>query len=191
MRRGVVVTGSGRSGTSMVAGLFAAHGVFFGVTKPADEHNPRGYYEHPAIPLPKARAKGWRRTWFRILKSEGWDGVAPWGIKHITSRWKWFRKLAPSVVVVTVRPEAEILASLRRTGWRLSPERVVRRARKRLRKLKREAACPVVMVSTPALVAGDYTEIRRAFAVLGVAFDEEIARAWIDPSVWGRKAVRP
>ena len=75
MRRGVVVTGSGRRGTSMVAGLFAAHGVFFGDCKPADENNPRGYFEHPAIPRPKARGRGWPRTWLKRLKREGWDAM--------------------------------------------------------------------------------------------------------------------
>lgn len=173
----------------MVAGLFAAHGVFFGDCKPADEFNPRGYFEHPAIPLPRARGRGWPRTWLKILKREGWDGVEPWGIKHITSRWRWFRKLDPAVVVVTRRPEVEVLASLRRTGWRLNPQRVVLRARKRLRRLKRQATCPVIMVSTPALVAGDYAEVRRAFEILDVPFDPAIAEAWIDPSIWGRKAV--
>ena len=189
MRRGVVVTGSGRSGTSMVAGLFAAHGVFFGDCKPADEFNPRGYFEHPALPRPKAKGKGWPRTFWRRLRREGWDRVAPWGVKHITTRWRWFRALNPAVVVVTKRPRAETLNSLRRTGWPLNAERLLRRFHKRVRRIQEEAPCPVIVVCTPALVAGDYTEIRRAFEILDVPFDPAIAEAWIDPSVWGRKAV--
>lgn len=181
---GVVVTGPGRSGTSMVAGLLAAHGVFFGTTKPADEHNPRGYYEHPAIPLPRAKAPKWPVAFWRRLRREGWDGRAPWGVKHMTTRWRWFRQLDPTVIVVTERPDADVLASLRRTGWRLNPERIVRNYRRRLKRIRREAKCPVVTVNTPALVQGDYTEIRLAFEVLGVAFDPAIAEAWIDPGAW-------
>jgi len=187
--RGVVVTGSGRSGTSMVAGLFAAHGVFFGDTKPADENNPRGYFEHPALPKPRAKGKGWPRVWWRRLKREGWDGVAPWGVKHITTRWKWFHALTPTVVVLTIRPEAEVIESLRRTGWQVRPRRVVNRYRKRLARIYREASCPIVVVSAPALVAGDHKQIREAFDVLGVPFDPAIADAWIDRSLWGRVAL--
>ena len=189
MRRGVVVTGPPRSGTSLVAGLFAAHGVFFGRCKPADENNPRGYFEHPAIPRQRGKAPDWPLTWWRTLKREGWDGASPWGAKHMATRWRWLLGLLPAVVVVTVRPEATIRESLKRTGWHIAPDTVVRHFRKRFRRLQREATCPVVLVSTPALVAGDYTEIRRAFEVLGVPFDPAIAEAWIDPSVWGRKAV--
>jgi len=184
MSRGVVITGTGRSGTSMVAGLFAAHGVFFGRCKEADEFNPRGYFEHRALPLPRAKAPGWPGSWWRVLKRNGWDGEAPWGVKHMTTRWKWFRQLKPTVIVVTERPDADVLASLRRTGWRLNPERIVRNYRRRLERIKREAKCPVVSVFTPALIQGDYTEIRRAFEVLGVAFDPAIADAWIDPGAW-------
>lgn len=185
MSRGVVITGSGRSGTSMVAGLFAAHGVFFGDCKPADKYNARGYFEHPSLPLPKAKGKGWPRKFWRRLRREGWDGVEPWGIKHITTRWRWFRALNPTVVVLTVRPKKHVLKSLRRTGWQKRPRLVFKRYRKRLKRIHREATCPVVVVSASALVDGDYTQIRGAFKILGVSFDPAIADAWIDRSLWG------
>ena len=170
----------------MVAGLFAAHGVFFGHCKPADKNNPRGYFEHPAIPRRKAKAPGWPLTWWRTLKREGWDGTAPWGAKHMTTRWRWFRRLRPSVVVLTVRPLAETSASLKRTGWCLNPDKVLRLYYRRRWRILREAQCPVAEIYMPALVAGDYTEIRRAFDLLGVPFDPAIAEAWIDPGIWGR-----
>jgi hypothetical protein len=186
--RGVVVMGPGRSGTSMVAGLLAAHGVFFGTTKPADQHNPRGYYEHLAIPLPRAKAPRWPGSFFRRLRREGWDGRTLWGVKHMTTRWHWFRQLLPSLIVLTVRPDADVMASLRRTGWPLNPERLVRNYHRRVRRIRREASCPIVTVSTPALIRGEYDEIRRVFALLGLTFSEEIARAWIDPAAWNQGA---
>jgi hypothetical protein len=49
MAAGVVVLGMGRSGTSAVAGLFAAAGFYPGREVDlfgGDQHNPRGYFEH-------------------------------------------------------------------------------------------------------------------------------------------------
>jgi hypothetical protein len=49
---GVVVLGMGRSGTSAVAGMFAAAGFYPGRDLDlfaGDQHNPRGYFEHKAI----------------------------------------------------------------------------------------------------------------------------------------------
>ncbi len=45
----IVVLGCPRSGTSLVAGLLHAHGVWVGDCRAADEHNPRGYFENKAI----------------------------------------------------------------------------------------------------------------------------------------------
>ena len=45
----IVIVGVPRSGTSLVAGLFAKHGVWTGKCRPADEHNPTGYFESVAF----------------------------------------------------------------------------------------------------------------------------------------------
>jgi hypothetical protein len=182
--RGVVITGTGRSGTSLVAGLFAAHGVFFGNCKPADRHNPKGYFEHRATPLPKAKGTGWPGVWWKTLRREGWDGKVPWGIKNMTSRWRWFRRLHPTLVVITKRPESEVRASLKKTGWGINADKLFRKYRKRRGKILKQARCPVLEISTPLLIAGDFREIRRAFDVLGVPFNPDVARSWIDPGVW-------
>lgn len=47
---GVFITGCGRSGTSMVAGLFAQTGLFMGDDLHSPRHsNPKGFFEAPAI----------------------------------------------------------------------------------------------------------------------------------------------
>jgi len=172
----------------MLAGLFAAHGVFFGRCKEPDKHNPRGYFEHPAIPGLRARdVPGWPALWWDALEADGWDGEEPWGIKHATTRWRWFRQLKPTLIVMTKRPEADVIASLRRTGWKLNPERVVRNYKRRLKRIKREADRPIVTVFTPALIQGDYSQVVPAFDALGVAFDPAIADAWIEPGIWNRR----
>jgi hypothetical protein len=48
--RNVIISGSGRSGTSMVAGVLAKSGYFMGDhLYPARESNPKGFYEDPEI----------------------------------------------------------------------------------------------------------------------------------------------
>ena len=186
---GVVVMGTGRSGTSLVAGLLAAHGVFFGRCKPGDQHNPRGYWEHVSIASPGIIPGDWPERWPGILRSDGWDGVSPWGVKHMAGRWRYFRRLAPAVILLTARPVADVVASIRRTGWDMDPAHVVRLYRRRLRRIRREARCPIITVSTPALVAGRSQEFAAVLSLLGLAYRPELAREWIDPRVWhGRTA---
>lgn len=83
--RNCIILGSGRSGTSMVAGCLAGSGYFLGDDlMPANEQNPKGYYESYKIEaineellsqvLPK-RPKGWLGDCFyskRLGKSQRW-----------------------------------------------------------------------------------------------------------------------
>jgi len=46
---GLLVLGSHRCGTSMLAGLLALHGAFMGQTLPPGKNNPKGYWEHLGI----------------------------------------------------------------------------------------------------------------------------------------------
>ncbi len=181
---GVYITGPARSGTSMTAGLFAKHGVFFGDCRPADDHNPYGYFEHPCLTTykQKQRTEGWPEVWWATLEREGWTH-GPWGAKKGAGSWPWVSQLKPTVVVFCVRPKEQIRASRARWGKGGSVPPRVRRA---LRAVEQKATCPIVAVNTPNLIAGDYTEVLPAFELLGVEFSVEIAREWIDPSVWCR-----
>lgn len=189
---GVWVTGPSRTGTSMTAGLFAAHGVFWGVEAcglnyPADDHNAKGYFEHGEITrrLENRDFADWPSAWWTALKAEGWDGTTPWGCKRGPRVWPWIRRLRPAVIVVTARPVNQVAASRKRWKGRSSISTLHRTAAK-VRKVLREAECPVVRVNTARLVQGDYTAILPAFELLGVEFDAGIAESWIDPELWNR-----
>lgn len=186
--RGVWITGPSRSGTSMTAGLFASHGVFFGDCGPGDEHNPKGYYEHPLLVrhVETGIFAGWPMDWWARLTDEGWDGSVPWGLKRGPQAWPWVRVVAPTVIVVCRRPASEIRASRLRWGKRWQGGRALKRAERQIRDILREANCPVFEVNTSGLVKGDYSRIRPAFETLGVAFDPSVADAWIDPGIWNR-----
>jgi len=189
---GVWVTGPSRSGTSLTAGLFAAHGVFWGrksceAEMPADRHNQRGYYEHPEIVhrLKDRDFSDWPEAWWAALRADGWDGESPWGFKRGPAAADWVRPLRPSIVVVTHRPARQVAESRRRWKGRASIS-TMRKTERRIREALRTFFRPVYRVDTAELVRGDYSGIRPAFAALGVQFSEAIAEEWIDPSLWNR-----
>lgn len=189
-RRGVWVTGPSRSGTSMVAGFFAQHGVFFGACNGANEYNPKGYFENQYLKDVAARdglPGGWPRLWFDALSAQGWDGATPWGAKIGPGRAWLMLPMRPSVIVACHRPIEQIVRSRRRVKWAKGPPRkVARNGYQQIAMMEASTRIPVVHVQTDELVKGRMVSVLPAFAALGVTFDLSIATAWIDPSIWGR-----
>lgn len=185
---GVWVTGPSRSGTSLTAGLLAAHGVFFGDCGKGDKFNPKGYWEHPELVrrVEKRTHDGWPDAFWNALKAEGWDWESPWGIKRGPNAWPWVAKLGPSVIIKTYRPRDQIQASRKRWGREKNTSRALAKADLLLWRIEEEAPCPIVHVHTDQLVRGKFGSILQVFSMLGLAFDPAIADEWIDPSIWNR-----
>ena len=189
---GVWVTGPSRSGTSMIAGLLAEHDVFFGRTVEGDEHNEKGYFEHPELTgrVESGSWAGWPDAWWKTLKDEGYTNGLWWGIKRGPLAWPWIRELDPELIIVCRRPIAETVRSRRRIWpFKLAPRGEVIRARKAFDEIAKEADCPVLTVNTERVVAGDYMRIAKIFRRLGLWFSTELADAWIDRSLWDRGPV--
>lgn len=183
---GLWVVGPSRSGTSMIAGLFAAHGVFFGRTRDGDEYNPKGYFEHGwlkslrEIPKPD----DWPDPWFDRLRSEGWDRERPWGVKSGPRLERLVRPMAPTVVVVCRRPMGQILASRRRVRWAVGRARVI--TNRVYEAVEKMTWANRVDVRTDRVADGYYKTLAPAFDALGIDFDLAVASNWIDRSVWNR-----
>lgn len=111
----IVVIGSPRSGTSLVAGLFAAHGVWTGICRAADEHNPRGYFENVRLNALRTSRAATPASVFDVLESEGWRPGQPWLVKHSPSYWEEWLPFGPRFVLCR-RDRAAIVASLARRG---------------------------------------------------------------------------
>jgi len=187
---GAWIVGQSRSGTSMTAGLFAAHGVWFGRCKPADWHNLKGYFEH--MDIVRRAGSGdltdWPDAWWWTMEAEGYR-AGPWAIKKGPAAWPWIRPLKPAVVVTTKRPADQILRSRMRTfPDNTHQKRTMARVQARVERVLAEVSCPVVRVDTAQLAAGDYAAILPAFEILGVAFDPAVAADWIEPALWDRGA---
>lgn len=186
---GVWITGPSRSGTSMIAGLFAEHGVFFGRTMKGDEHNAKGYFEHAEL-TSRVRSgiwANWPEAWWKTLKSEGYGNGTYWGVKRGPNAWPWIQRLEPELIILCRRPISETVRS-RRRKWprRRTSGREVQRIRRVLKQIAKEAECTVLTVNTERVVAGDYQRIAKAFRQLGIWFSTDIADAWVDRSLWDR-----
>jgi len=186
---GLFVTGHVRSGTSMVAGLFAEHGVFFGECAGPSRINAKGFFENRWLKRTMhaaSQGEDWPDPWFDRLLAEGWDGHTTWGAKLMPKWWPHVRPMAPTVIVRCYRDADAVLASSRAVGWKRSHETIIERHHLMdaiYSEARDDGAC-VWSIYTPDLVAGMYDTIEPAFDALGLAFHTPVARAWIDPRLW-------
>ena len=187
---GLWITGPSRSGTSMIAGLFARHGVFFGDTVPGDEHNPHGYYEHPELirRIDMGTLANWPQRFWEVARKEGYEDGKPWALKRGPQAWPWIRLMFPKIIIVCKRPKDQVLASrLRRwPGKKGRHGDMWRQTKRSLGKIIEESACPVITIRTDRIVGGKYGQLRRAFRAFGLELEEAKVREWVDPSIWCR-----
>lgn len=193
MRDPIVVIGCARSGTSMTAGLFAQHGCWTGRCKPADEHNARGYYEN--LDLKRELLQRWGRLKKRgefaepapdfrpaveaILTGSGYDG-GPWVVKHGSLYWPAWDDFDPTFVCVYRQPES-IMASAREFGAYMTREAICLTHGAMEWAIQHAGG---IRVDAERLIAGDYTQVERAFHAADLGFDPRIADGWIDGQLW-------
>lgn len=90
-----MILGSGRSGTSMVAGVLSSAGYYMGEDLyPGNESNPKGFFESPDInrinerligAVVKPRPRGWRSRFYRTRPVAGqrWLALVPIGTTFV------------------------------------------------------------------------------------------------------------
>jgi hypothetical protein len=173
----------------MIAGLFAEHGVFFGRTGEGDEHNEKGYFEHPEI-VSRTEANimaGWPEAWWKTLEAEGYERGLWWGVKRGPRAWPWVQELGPELIIFCKRPMEQMVRSrLRRWPGRDRPAIHAKQAKKEMDAIGREAGCPVVTIRTDRVIAGDYRQLNKAFERMGMWLDVSLADSWIDRDLWDR-----
>ena len=184
---GVLILGASRSGTSMTAGLFAQHGVVFGDCVGGSRINPKGFFENrwwKRVEHGHERPADFDAAWKAALREQGWDGRRPWGAK-VGARWHadyWAHVPDIAVIVQCYRPLAQIEASRADAGFN-SKRQPIPRAWQIMDEL-RAADGRCVQVWTDRVVAGEVDALQPAFRALGLELDDDIARRWVDPSLW-------
>lgn len=189
---GVLIIGASRSGTSMTAGIFEQHGIFFGNCMGPDDRNPKGYLENrwlKKVYKGQLIAGDFARDWKNELETEGWQGGI-WGAKCGAERYDQFWYQVPDIeaIVCCFRPYAQIQAS--RAAAKFQPNRqTVERNWQIMADLERRGL-PCFRIHTPALIEGDYSALLPVFNKLGLEFRREIADAWIEPQYWQHGEVK-
>lgn len=173
----------------MTAGLFAQHGVFFGDCMPPAPINAKGFFENKwfkavltgeASPQPQNIPGAWERR----RRNEGWAEGTPWGLKFGANLYGQVGDKFPDVKAIACcyRPRSQVRASRGAINWRDSMQSI-----ESCRRIMDElvASDPrAVAVRTDYLAQADLDQIRPAFDLLGVEFDEAVALDWIDPDLW-------
>lgn len=193
--RPIIVLSPGRSGSSLVAGIFAAHGVWTGDTMPGNEHNPHGYFENREMRryMLYVHGRGWlgeppeaAETWPNVvrgtLNNQGYK-EGPWLFKCGAFYWKVWQPFAPLYVKVW-RPIEAILASFERCGFlkgRYTDTQICDIVT-RQHGLMKHIHGPDI--DAGRLVAGERDEIRPAMECAGLSYDEGATDAFIDPKAW-------
>lgn len=180
----------GRSGSSMVSGIFAKHGLWAGDLKKADQWNKRGYFENMELREALKRRFGWpprfipelhpewRAEVHRIIRSQGWNGQ-PWMFKCGVSYWRVWEDFKP-VVVKVHRPIEDVMASYRRSNKLPNPDRenLVRWQVPLL------SSVPGFNVDAVQVSRGDFSSLRAPMDAMGITFREQIARDFVDQSLF-------
>jgi len=196
----ILVMTIGRSGSSMVSGVFAAHGVWVGQCGRADHRNPKGYFENARI---KAALKkihgmppqvntvyppqpGWAKFVRSVLEREGYNG-GPWLVKHAAIFHRlWEDWDEPGTVILPRRESAAIFASIRAARFHQfqSDEELAEHIEVQQEYMDRLAANGATEVHSDAVTLGDFATLRAAFDAAGVEFVESIAERFVEESLW-------
>lgn len=177
MPRPLFITGASRSGTSMTAGLFYHHSLWFGPCMEASEINPKGFFESE---FTKQNSAGYH-TPRGVTGWEQWladhDAPEQWAVKAGPEWWPLFREFNP-VVVCCYRDRKKIVASRKKAGFSMHPDSVTT-AWHRMSKIPDS-----IDIHPDKFVSGEFSEVMPVFDALGVAFNEDTAKAWVDPGLW-------
>jgi len=175
--RPLFITGASRSGTSMTAGLFAAHGMWFGPCVDASPINPKGFFESTFLKQDWEGVMDLVRqvAWSHWLQQNG--APLQWAVKAGPEWWPVFEIFDP-VVVCCYRDMAAIRASRERAGFDMS-DRHTERAWELMGRIPGAHS-----VRPDEFAQGNFAGFQPALDALGIEYSAEAALNWVDPTLW-------
>lgn len=185
----VVIIGMPRSFTSLTAGIFRDHGVWFGKYKDS-EYAPTGSCENfrlkrilkshsgPIVhvgeecpPFP-----GFREKFEAVKKDEGYPG-GPWGAKHSAVYWNVWKDYKPKYICCR-RPIEGVLKSGERVNFASTNEAAYKKHYKIMDRLVSNGLA--VDVRGEEYFKGNWSELERAFEFCGLDFNQKTAENLLD-----------
>ncbi|WP_139189271.1 hypothetical protein [Thalassobaculum litoreum] len=197
--RPIIVLTMGRSGSSMVAGCLALHGMWTGECRPADRHNPRGYFENLRINgalgdlypgsiyrdlKPAPADQGWPSFVEAVKAQEGYVG-GPWLVKTNAFAWPLWTPFDPVFVFVRRNIDA-ISASAKRHDPKApnSPARWREIAQAHQVEMDGvRAAYGGFDIDSRRLADGDHDQLSAALEAVGLETDHDAVAAFTNPAL--------
>ncbi len=188
-----------RSGSSMVAGIFAAHGVWVGTAKPANENNPKGNFEQQTIrrliiESQRNSVVEGRLSYYNLAitqriahlrDADGYEG-GPWLWKGSALYYPLFEDFKPKWITCRRDKESSFnsIRASRLFGNRINDVQLRRVIDAHHNAMDDLSAMGAVEVDTKSVAMGDFTTIEKAINHCGLEYDEAAVRDFVDPSLW-------
>ena len=174
----VFICGPSRSGTSLTAGLLAAHGIWFGPCVQPRAINQKGFFESVFLKeqIRNRQLAKFPDRWRGWLEEQ--NAPEQWGVKTGPEYYSLFAAFNP-VVVVTSRRDEDILRSRKRAGFS-GGMAAIRRAKQYIARLPFHTHT----VFPDDIIRGDFTSFQPVLRNLGIEFSQDGAEEWIEPEMW-------
>jgi len=175
----IVILGLPRSGSSMVAGIFALHGVWVGTCKLADTHNPKGYFENIFFREYMKNHYPTVESVRDIMIDDGYKG-GPWLWKVLSLNQGEFDQFNP-IYICCKRPSQQIFASMRSSkvfGHSMSDVALKNFIETRQECLEGHE------VKTDELAQGDFSQIQAALFAANLVPDTKMIADFVDAELW-------
>lgn len=188
----IMVMTSGRSGSSLLCGLLANHGMWTGPTKDGDRRNPDGFYEN--MDVYKAcdhygqfkKEKGiskpapeWPNRFKDLVRSQGYES-GPLVIKHIPNCWPIWDDMNP--IYVTIRRNVEAQIKSREKIRKPLSRHAIEGREEVMDYLEQEKGA--IRVDSERLITCDLSQLDKIVKRVNVKLDKRMCRNFINPQYW-------
>lgn len=179
-----LILSTGRSGSSLIAGIFAHHGVWVGKSHPGDQNNQKGYFEN--IDVKRAIHEHYGKDFLTQTRedpifTQKLRKILPerWMVKIGALHYDVFSAFKPLYIKLW-RDRGQILRSYERTGFlkNYPAEEIIDNQHKIMNSL------PGIDIWTEDVVNGVYEDLIRAFDYVGVPFSHDIVDNFVDKSLY-------
>lgn len=188
----IVILAFPRTGSSMIAGIFKAHGVFTGKCLGITPKIPTGAVENigmkdilkadypSGIHTVKDFKPGFRGKIESLMKKEGYES-GQWMAKHAAVYWKVWQEFSPKYICVK-RDFDSVITSNTMSGMAGMYGDELEEVYNLNMKQMDLSGGPVVY--SDEVVKGDFSSLENAFEYCGIAFDKDKAKSVIKPEHW-------
>lgn len=210
----ILVAGAQRTGSSLIAGLIAEHGVDAGRCRTANpKYSAKSMYENKALkqlmkealaenglPVLYPSEGGWpaqltsRPDWrSRVIETfPQIESGEPWIVKEvrILATWPLWREAFPYAIFVFPRADKDdvVRSMLRHHALQVIGDEDRLRSWVDICWARQDEIAAAgdnhIFVDADKLARGDLVEARRLIELLGLQFNEQLTKEWIDPTVW-------